>query len=571
LTDENAPAVVEICRRLDGLPLAIELAAARVKLLPPHGLLARLDHRLTLLTGGPRDLPERHQTLRATLRWSYDLLTGPEQRLFRGLAVFPAGCTLDAAEAVLGPLVGIEVLDGIASLLDKSLLVRAEQPDGTPRYQMLETVREFAAEHLASSGEADELHHRLVDWGLTLYDPNLSTTFSARHYSVFARLTAELDNLRAAVLWGCTHYPPARQLAGYLAWYYTIRGLLRDATLLVDQVLEAAHDDPPHVRTALLWAASSSAYGRRDFTLALEYAARGEAVATEAMMPGYGDFLVIRGLVASFTGDFTAAEALLTQALTQLDRPERGAASANHARAFLAMTFYRAGLVERAAVAADEALALARECGDDWCAAIALFTLARIARDRGDAASALAAFVESAKLSWSVGDVRQVAGCLWRTAALLAHHQHKGLAVRLLAVATTLQEVSGTLAAPGGPTSARKALAELQAQLPAESFEAALRDGRAMTPDQAIELAATIDLSAGHSLTPVAVPTPFGLTPRELEILRLLVEDRSSQQMADELSISQRTVTTHITNIFNKLGVNSRAAAVAQALRQGLA
>ena len=130
VTVENVPAVVQICRRLDGLPLAIELAAARVKLLPPDGLLARLDHRLTLLTGGARDLPERQQTLRATLNWSYELLSASEQRLFRGLSVFPASWTLEAAEAVLGVRRDVDVLDGIASLLDKSLLVRTDYADG---------------------------------------------------------------------------------------------------------------------------------------------------------------------------------------------------------------------------------------------------------------------------------------------------------------------------------------------------------------------------------------------------------------------------------------------------------
>src|SRR5918994_23702 len=162
LTPENAGAVAEICRRLDGLPLAIELAAARVKVLPPAALLARLDHRLPLLTGGGRDLPERQQTMRATIAWSHDLLTDQEQLLFRRLAVLAGGFALEAAEAVASGSgdPGIDPFEGIASLLDKSLLRQDAGPGGEPRFTMLETVREFALEQSVASGEDDETRQR---------------------------------------------------------------------------------------------------------------------------------------------------------------------------------------------------------------------------------------------------------------------------------------------------------------------------------------------------------------------------------------------------------------------------
>src|SRR5829696_6978662 len=172
LTSDNAVAVAEICRRLDGLPLAIELAAARVKVLPPAALLARLDHRLPLLTGGGRDLPERQQTMRAAIAWSHDLLTPEEQALFRCLAVFAGGFTLEAAEAVASGSgePGIDPFEGVASLLDKSLLRQEAGPGAESRFIMLETVREFALEQLAASGEDAAIRQRHASRCLALVE-----------------------------------------------------------------------------------------------------------------------------------------------------------------------------------------------------------------------------------------------------------------------------------------------------------------------------------------------------------------------------------------------------------------
>ena len=168
LTAENAAAVAAICRRLDGLPLAIELAAARVKVLPPQALLARLEHRLPLLTGGGRDLPARQRTMRDAIAWSYDLLSPEEQALFRRLAVFAGGFTLDAAEAVAAPDGSLAVLDGVVALVEQSLVRQMPGTDDEPRYRMLETVREFGLERLTSSGDEDEARQRHAEHFLRL-------------------------------------------------------------------------------------------------------------------------------------------------------------------------------------------------------------------------------------------------------------------------------------------------------------------------------------------------------------------------------------------------------------------
>ncbi|HEY0070220.1 MAG TPA: NB-ARC domain-containing protein, partial [Chloroflexia bacterium] len=246
LTEANAPSVAGICARLDGLPLAIELAAARVGILPPQAMLKRLESRLRVLTGGARDLPARQQTLRSTIEWSHDLLDEQEQRLFRRLAVFAGGRTLDAIEAICGPGLDpdaptlsssrasvpsdVDVLEGVASLVDKSLLNREEQlAGGEPRFVMLETIHEYARERLAESGEAQEVSERHARYFLDLVEkaePELSGDEQA---SWLRRLEDEYANIRAALLWAAEHAPEiGLRLAGALWLFWEIRGYLSE-------------------------------------------------------------------------------------------------------------------------------------------------------------------------------------------------------------------------------------------------------------------------------------------------------------------------------------------------------
>jgi predicted ATPase len=208
LSVENAAAVAELCVRLDGLPLALELAAARVKMLPPAALLARLSDAASaevfdLLSGGARDLPARHQTLRDTIAWSHALLDEGEQRLFRRLAIFQGGCTLEAAQAVCGDEANgtraASILDGAASLVDKSLVYQAAGMDGEPRLYLLETIRAYALERLAESGEEDVLHARHAGYYLAMVESTGALFFTPPRERL--RQAAEQDNLRAALLW----------------------------------------------------------------------------------------------------------------------------------------------------------------------------------------------------------------------------------------------------------------------------------------------------------------------------------------------------------------------------------
>jgi predicted ATPase/uncharacterized membrane protein len=254
LTEANAVAVAGICRRLEGLPLAIELATARLRLLTAESLLARLDERLRLLTGGARDLPERQQTMRGTIRWSYDLLEEPEQAVLRRLAVFAGGCTLEAAEAVCGDC-GVEVLDGLESLLDKSLLRQREQPDGEARFLMLELVREFARERLEASGEAEAARKAHAHYFLRLAHEAEQKLFKGPQQAAWrARLEAERDNLRAALGWLLEYEPEAgARMTSAMIIFWLPRSLFREAWEWLTRALAASRADDAALRAKLLF------------------------------------------------------------------------------------------------------------------------------------------------------------------------------------------------------------------------------------------------------------------------------------------------------------------------------
>jgi predicted ATPase len=234
LTEANAAAVAEICRRLDGLPLALQLAAARLTVLSPAALLARLEHRLPLLTRGPRDLPERQQTLRAAIAWSYDLLGAAEQRLFRQLAVFVGGFTLEVVEALAeGGPDDVDPLEAISTLVGQSLVFVQPQEETTPRYRMLETIREFGLERLEASGEAGQTRRRHAELLRDLAEraePMLLGTAGQRMW--MARLEGAHDNIRAALAWSMSAdgvLAVAVALAGALGWFWLMSGRLQEA------------------------------------------------------------------------------------------------------------------------------------------------------------------------------------------------------------------------------------------------------------------------------------------------------------------------------------------------------
>ena len=247
LTETNAAAVAEICRRLDGLPLALQLAAARLTVLPPEALLARLERRLPLLTRGPRDLPERQQTLRAAIGWSYDMLGTAEQRLFRQLGVFVGGFTLEAVEALIaGGPDDLDPLEAISTLVGQSVVGVQPPDEGTPRYRMLETIREFALERLEAAGEAPQARRRHAEFYRDLAERDepmlLGTT---RQRTSLAELERAHDNMRAALAWSVSpdgELAVGIALAGALGWFWLMSGRLQEAQSWYTQLLARRGD-----------------------------------------------------------------------------------------------------------------------------------------------------------------------------------------------------------------------------------------------------------------------------------------------------------------------------------------
>ncbi|HEX2035311.1 MAG TPA: LuxR C-terminal-related transcriptional regulator [Chloroflexota bacterium] len=398
LTAANAPAVAEICHRLDGLPLALELAAARTRLLPPEALLARLERRLPMLMGGPQDAPERHQTLRAAIAWSYDLLSEAEQALFRRLAVFVGGWTLEAAESVLSESLPLPapfsqgergelapaVLEGLEGLAVKSL-IRAEATVGSvPAFGMLETIREYALERLEASGELETYRRRHATYYVALVEAAELQLAGGAQLAWFARLDREHENVRAALNWllGRARAGDGEaaewgmRLAGAMAAYWHVRG---------------QHDEGWEWATALLAAAPQSATA-------------GRAACQRAA-----------GFMAAISGDFGAARAALTASLEIL-RAQGNRTGLAYTLVCLGWAASGQGLVGEARALWEECLAVSRELeetywGRYW-AAWALSFLGALDVAQGDLATARSRFEESLDLHRRVGGVHGLAWAL---------------------------------------------------------------------------------------------------------------------------------------------------------------
>lgn len=410
LTAENAGVLIQICRRLDGLPLAMELAAARIRLLPPAALLERLERRLDLLRGGARDLPARQQTLRGAIGWSYDLLDWSEQRLFRRLTVFVGGCTLAAAESVCssGVTSPPDALEGIAALLDQSLLQQDEPSGGEPRLRILETVREYGLEQLLASGEMAAVQRRYAGYFLALAEEMDAQWRGPAPHVWFERLEQERDNLRAALAWSLTEGGDKEmglRLGAALWRFWEIRGHLREGREWLARLL-ALPEAPSYAaaRAKALTAAGylatiqgdiAAAYPLLEASLALARASGGTANLTES--------LNTFGFAALAAGEYERAARLLEESLAC--GRESGDETACHVALFnLARVAQALGDYGRAAALHEQSLALKRKQGESWSIALSLSNLGHLAQLRGRPRQAVALFQESLALRQRLGD-----------------------------------------------------------------------------------------------------------------------------------------------------------------------
>lgn len=529
LTDDNAQTIADICRRLDGIPLAIELAAARIRLLSPHTMLQRLDHRLSLLTGGALDLPPRQQTLRNTIAWSYDLLTPDEQRLFRQLSVFRGGWTFEAAEAVKDD--GINALDGLERLVEHSLVRVREQTGGESRYSMLETIREYGLERLAEEGQEEHAHVRHGHYFLQLAETAAPELWGHAGATWMTQLEAELDNLRVALTWFIEQDDEAAcRLGGALYLFFGLHGHIREGRRWLETILAQSQPVPPAVRARVLEGLGVLAYMQSDYPSAR--AAGEEALAIWQALgerSGTAWMLHLRGRVAYETGDYSRAESTYDQALGMYRQlgDSHGIADMLNVLGVIASAVF--GEHDRARSLYEESLELRRKIGDligisqslsnlGWEAmetgdyrrarslceeslallrkhnltgsgGIELLNLGTLALRQGDGTRAMTLLAENIRMFQEDGDTKWVVECLIPLAELAAHHCQL----------TRVPSIAGAIEAIAAQTSMRfppqeqiaydRVIAAARSQVNVEDWTYAWDRGRAMSLDEAVDYA----------------------------------------------------------------------------------
>jgi len=530
VTDQNARAVAQLCRRLDGMPLAIELAAARVRTLPVEQIAARLDDRFRLLTGGSRTALARHQTLRATIDWSYDLLTETERAVLRRLSVFAGGATLEAAEAVCAGhgVDAMDVLDALGRLVEKSL-VFSEAAAAEARFRLLETVREYARGRLVEAGEAEGTMRRHRDWYLAMVDDASQAFFQGPEpVEWLRRLDREHDDLRVALEWSLGE--PGEGSAGLrmasgLWRYWEIRGHLTEGRALLEQATAAVGGEVSALRANAFTGAGNLAFMQGDLRAAATFHEASLALHRELgsrQSVAYAANNLANTAVQ--LGDHERARALYEEAVAACRAigDERGVAFGSINLADVAT---RQGDLETARALHAEILATIRARGDRWTEAFALDTFALATSRAGDREAARSLHVEALALLEEIGDRRGVARVLTHLAELalsnedvprardlfrrsLAIRQDLGdmpglasameslaaavaaddaeAATRLHGTAESLREAIRAAVPPQAAAAREQRLADLEARLGTERFEAARRDGRLMTPNETL-------------------------------------------------------------------------------------
>jgi predicted ATPase len=528
ITTENAPTVVELCRMLDGLPLAIELAAARVKLLPVEAMLARLDDRLSLLTSGARDLPDRQRTLRATMEWSYGLLTLAERSLFARLAVFVGSWTLAAAEAVCDIGDEAEVLERMSALVDKSLVQQRAIDRHEPRFTMLETVREYALERLEERGESERLRRRHAAYFLKLAKEEERESRGPLQGAWLDLLETEHDNFRVALSWSLSSQGEpdmALKLTGALSHFWYVREHHSEARMWLQRALERP-SEATAARAKVLVGAGRLAWFQGEL-------GRGTALLEEslALYRDLGDdagtafALLVLGRIAVSKGDRKRGAALVEESLAlfgqqgnewgiaralivlgdvALFEDEVDRAMINFQRSlyisrdledaegvalsllYLGRAAHMQGEVAHSDTLLQESLVGFRDSGDSRGIAEVLLELGRVARVHGDSARALALCRESLVLSQKLDNKAYIAFCLTALAGVIQATGDPARAARLFGVAQVLLESSNAVLDPRGRLEYDNDLVAARLQLGTVAFGQEWQVGRTMKVDHAV-------------------------------------------------------------------------------------
>jgi non-specific serine/threonine protein kinase len=606
LTDRNASAVEQICRRLDGIPLAIELAAARIAVLSPEQIAARLGDRFHLLTGGSRTALPRYRTLRALIDWSHDLLDEPEKVLLRRLGVFAGGWTLEAAEAVCAgaDLASKDVLDLLSGLVAKSVVLVGEAGDEA-RYGFLESLREYAAETLRDAGEETTLHERHCAWLLELAEraePDLSGRDAVRWLD---RLEQERENVRAALTRSIEREMAevGLRLAGALTQFWLVRGPYREirGTLAELLKLPAARERSGPIlaaRAKALLAAGRLAMRQGDRTEAEVHFH--EALEISRQLGDRRSLAIAQfsiGHVARVRGEYAAARSHHAEALQAFEAlgDAHWLANTHHD---LGLAAYFEGDLETARQQYEATLALSQRLGDEAGIASALNDLGEVACLRGEREEARALQGASLTMARKIDDKKLIAMTLAALAGIAVAQGKPTRGLRLAAVVTALDEATGQRHSPAWHAMLDRWLEPARRAMSAEACAAAEAAGRAMPLDEAIEYALSPDPSyedaprsaasmrttppsssrpvvarAARAVRPAAVQprgATNGLTSREQEVAVLVARGLTNPQIAAELVITRGTAANHVKHILARLGLDSRVQIAAWAVEHGL-
>ncbi|MEA2574837.1 MAG: hypothetical protein QOH93_2135 [Chloroflexia bacterium] len=582
LTEANAEAVARLCVGLDGLPLAIELAAARTRSMTPQAMLSRLHHRLDLLGGGPQDLPLRHQTLREAIAWSYDLLTPDEQQLYRRLAVFYRGATTEAIRYITAFLDVEEtwvtpVEELVESLHDKSLLTTqhdAGHDAGEARFSMLETIREYASERLSESAELEPARKAHALFFQQLAVEQSEALLSTEGKAALHRLEMEHENVLAALGWCASTDDPegvdvGLRLVNAMSSFWDLRGYLHEQHEQITAMLSRATqttDKKAYARLLLAAGRSETMAGNEG---------RGKQYLEEGLSrlrdsgdtEGIVSALAALGHTTVHLDEIDAAEACFEECLAihTASGNRRGIAHTLGRQADLAM---HKGDIDRARQKFSEALALAREVHAPILIADLLTGTGYVRAQEGEYDGAVEGLCEAIEIMQEMEAIQGIAyavGVLGKAAYMQDRHEQ---AARVFAAASTLFDRCGLPLEPPlhtDPAEYRVYLDDLRGTLGERAFNSAWGKGRKLR---------VAEVLAEYRGTAVAEATesqpPAGMTPREIEVLRLIAAGMTNSEAADALTVSPHTVNMHLRSIYGKLGVTSRSAATRFAVANNL-
>jgi non-specific serine/threonine protein kinase len=567
---EDARAVAEVCIALDGLPLAIELAAARVRVLSPRAIRARLANCLDVLSSAKRDVPDRQRTLRATLDWSYTLLEPRHQVVLRRVALFVGGFTLESAATVCDQR--SDVLDDVEALVDKGLVRVEAQLDGETRFGLLETVGQYSLERLAESGERETTLERLAEWALSFAETASRGLHGPEQGQWLDDVEREHDNLRAALVWCRDADRPAMgaRLAVALWWFWLVRGHLSEAEQWLEHTWAASDALGPELRAGLLRRAVNIALRRGRSAHAAALLARCDPLMAHVTDPmERAEWRHASARTALATGQAAQALPLLDDSLELVRAAGTRFGQAVHAFN-LAMTLQQMGDSARCTAALERCIAEARGLGHRWLLGSALSLLAMVTLGCNDWQTATDLACESVRLTYDLGERWGMCHTLGLLAWAASVRGDSWSAARLFGAADAgLQAIGASLWAPTQRLHQRLC-ASLRDSLTDAVFEAAWAEGRGWSTERAVEFALAAQATLQRPAA-AAAASSGPLSPRESEVLRLVAAGRTNRQIAAALTLSHKTVSRHLDNIFAKLGISSRAAATAYAVRSGLA